>query len=223
MSLTDLQTEVEGYRAEAGQLAEEFTRVHAEVADDPNLTPAGKREHLEPLHREVTEQISALHAREKAAVKTAKERLERRVFGLAPSASSDPARIVSFRDAQARARELEDSDDAQEIYQSALRSGDTILATAILEKALVRGWHSIKRDFLERNPTTESDLDDLSALAKYQGNGLANVAHYMPPSLDLPHSAGFPRLGGQTTAATPRGVPSLKDEMEQRVAGFFRA
>lgn len=211
MSLSELHAEVEGYRAEAGRLAEEFEQVHAEVADDPNLTPTGKRERLEPLHREVTEQISALHAREKAAVKSAKEKLERRVFGLSASASNDPALVVSFRDAQSRARELEDSDDAQEIYQSALRSGDNILATAVLEKALVRGWSSIKDDFLERNRGTRADLDDLEALAKYGNNGLMNLAHYMPPSLNLPHSAGFQRLGGQTTAATPRGVRPLRN------------
>ena len=222
MGLDALQAEVEGFRGEAGQLAEDFQRVHAEVEADPNLTAVGRREKLEPLHAEVVEQIGALRAREKAAVKAAKEKLERRVFGLSPSASSDPARVVSFRDAQARARELEDSDDAEDIYQSALRSGDNILATAVLEKALVRGWTSIKEDFLERNATTRDDLDDLAALARYANNGLANVSHYMPPSLHLPHSAGFPQLGGQTTAATPRPAPSLSDEMARRVAQGYR-
>lgn len=212
-SLQDLQAEVEGYRTQAGQLAEEFSRVHAEVADDPNLTPNGKREHLEPLHREVTEQISALHAREKAAVKAVKEKLERRAYGLSPSASSDPAKIRSYRDAADRARQLDNQDDAEEVYQSAVRSGDTILATAILERALVRGWPKIKEDYLERNATTRDDLDDLAALAKYESKSLFTTGHYVPPSLNLPHSAGFPQLAGQTTGSTPRGVPSLADQM----------
>ncbi|MCV7287273.1 hypothetical protein H7J87_18285 [Mycolicibacterium wolinskyi] len=216
MSLEALQAEVESYRDEAGQLAEEFSRVHAEVADDPNLTPVGKRERLEPLHHQLTEQMSALHAREKAAVKSTKEKLERRVFGLSPSASSDPAKVVSFRDAQARARELEDSDEAEQLYQSALRSGDNILATAVLEKALVRGWSSIKDDFLSRNATTRDDLEDLAALARYSNNGLANVARYMPPALALPFSAGFPNTQ-QHKHGTPQGVPSLGDVMAQRL------
>jgi len=91
MSLNDLQTEVEGYRAEASRLAEEYAQTQAEVADNPNLTIAGKREQLEPYHYEVVEQITALREREKAAVKAAKEKLERRVFGLSPAASNDPA------------------------------------------------------------------------------------------------------------------------------------
>lgn len=221
MSLTDLQTEVEGYRAEAAQLANEYAQRQAEVADNPNFTPAGKREHLEPYHYEVVSQINELREREKRAVQTAKEKIERRVFGLAPSASNDPARIVSFRDATARARQLEDANEAEEIYQSALRSGDQVLATAVLERALVRGWPSIKRDFLSRNAGTQSDLDDLEALAKYDNNRLFNVAHYMPPRLDLPHSAGFPdtRLH---THSKPQGVPNLGDVMAQRLPQEYR-
>ncbi|WP_368834361.1 hypothetical protein [Mycobacterium intracellulare] len=216
MSLTDLQAEVESYRAEAGQLAEEYAQRQAEVAANPNFTPAGKREHLEVYHGEVVSQISELREREKSAVKAAKESIERRLFGLAPSASNDPARIVSFRDATARARQLEDADEAEEIYHSALRSGDQVLATAVLERALVRGWSSIKADFLERNQAARSDLDDLAALAKYQANSLATVAHYMPPSLDLPHPAGFPdtRLH---TRSEPQRPPSIADEMARRV------
>lgn len=192
MSLAELQTEVEGYRAEAGRLAEEYAARQAEVADNPNFTPAGKREHLEPYHYEVVEQIRELREREKSAVQAAKETLERRVFGLSPAASSDPARIVSYRDAAARVRQLEDADEAQEIYQSALRSGDQVLATAVLERALVRGWGSIKRDFLSRNAGVGRDLDDLEALAKYDNNRLANVAHYMPPSLSVDRPVSIP-------------------------------
>jgi hypothetical protein len=221
MSLEALYAEVEGIRTEAGHLAEEYSRVHAEVIADPSLTAVGRRERLEPLHREMTEQVGALHAREKAAVKSAKEKLERRLFGLSPAASSDPARVVSFRDAQSRARELEDKDDAEQIYQSALRSGDDVLATAVLEKALVRGWSSIKADFLERNAGTRNELDDLAALAKYANNGLAAAVNYMTPPLNLPHAAGFPdtRLN---TRREPQSAPPLHDVMAQRVRQSYR-
>lgn len=217
-ALPDLQAEIEGYRTEAGELAENFTQYHAQVEADPNLSLTGKREQLEPRHAEVTEQITALRNREKSAVKQAKENLERRVFGLSPSASSDPAKVVSFRDAQARAREMEDSDEAEEIYNSALRSGDNILAAAILEKALVRGWSKIKADYLERHTTTRNDLDDLESLAKYQNNSLLNVGHYMPPSLNIPRPAGFQNIGGHTAASPPRGVADLANVMGQAAA-----
>jgi hypothetical protein len=218
MSLEALQAEVEGYRAEAGELAEHFTQVHAQVDADPNLTPTGKREQLEPLHAEVTEQITALRNREKAAVKQVKENLERRVFGLSPSASSNPERIKSYREAQTLTRGLEDSDAAEDLYESAKRSGDDILAAAVLEKALIRNWPKIKDDYLERNAGTRNDLDDLAALAKYSHNSLLNLQHYMPPSMNIPLPAGFKNTGGHTTAGTARTVPNLADVMGQAAA-----
>lgn len=206
MSLEELHTEVAGYRTQAGCLAEEFKQEHAQVANDPNLTTTGRREHLEPLHQQVTEQIKELYAREKAAVQGVKEKLERRVFGLSASASNDPAKVVSFRDAQARARDLEDSDDAAEIYESAKRSGDNILAAAVLEKALIRGWSTIKDDYLDRNPTTRDDLEDLAALAQYTNNSLINLTHYVPPSLDLPWPSGMPNVPALHSRNEPQGI-----------------
>ena len=209
MSLTELHAEVAGYREQANRLAEDFTDTHARVSADRNLTPAGKREQLEPLHAEVTEQISALHQREKAAVKGLKEKLERRVYGLSPSASTDPARIVGFRDATARARQLNDSDDALDLYESAKRSGDDVLAAAVMERAMVRGWTAVTDDYLSTRPSVRTDLDDLVALARYEDNRLAVTAQYAPPVLNLPHPAGFPRLGGQTTHAPAPGAREL--------------
>lgn len=216
MSLEALHTEVEGYRNEAGELAEEYSRTHAEISGDPGLTTEGKRERLAPLHAQVAEQMSALRAREKTAVKAEKEKLERRVFGLSASASADPAKIDSFRKAQTLARELNDSDEAAELYESAKRSGDNILAAAVLEKALIRGWSSIKEDYLQRNTTTRDDLDDLTALARYSDNGLAITAQYMPPSLNLPFAAGFPNTQ-MHKHGTPKRVASLGDVMAQRL------
>ncbi|WP_051365090.1 hypothetical protein [Rhodococcus sp. JG-3] len=203
MSIEELHGEVAAIRTQAGELADDFARTHAEVADDPNLTLAGKHDHLEPLHREVAEKMAALHKQEKAAVRGHKEQLERRLFGLSPSGSSDPAKLVSYRDAASRARELNDRDDAAELYESAKRSGDTILAAAVMERAMVRGWSTVTNDYLERHPTARQDLDDLTALARYSDNPLAVTAQYMPPTLNLPHSAGFPKVGGQTAAKTP--------------------
>lgn len=217
MSLNALHTEVANYRTQAGELAEEFSRVHAEVADDDSLTPVGKREHLEPLHREVVEKMAALRQKEKLAVRTQKETLQRRLFGLSPSASADANQVVSYRDAATLARTLEDSDAATELYEQATRSGDTTLATAVMERAMVRGWSKVTNDYLERHPSARTDLEDLTALAKYTDNPLAVTAQYMPPSLNLPHSAGFPRLGGQTAAPPVRGVPSLADTMARRL------
>ncbi|MEH3141173.1 MAG: hypothetical protein PGN37_13530 [Mycobacterium kyogaense] len=208
--LHDLHTEVQECRSEAARITEDFTQLHSQIEADPSLTLEGKKERLEPAHADVVDQISALHTREKTAVKTVKERIEKRLFGLSASASSNPAHLVSFRDAQSRAREINDQDDAKEVYQAAVRSDDKVLAAAILEKALVRGWTSIKDDFLERNSGTRQDLDDLAALAKYTDNSLMNSVHYMRPSLSLPHSAGMPNIPPLHSSSEPRGARPLR-------------
>ncbi|WP_144033087.1 hypothetical protein [Mycolicibacterium vaccae] len=200
---------VSGCGGSVALYSEEFTRVRDTVSADRTLAIEGKWEHLEPLHNEITEQIRERHAREKAAVKRAKEKLERRVFGLSPSAATDPARVVSFRDAQSRARQLEDRDDAEEIYQSALRSGYDIMATAVLERALVRGWSTIKEDWLERNAGTRDALDDLSALAKFSKNSLFNTLHYVPPTLNLPRAGRIPKVPNLHSGGKPQGVRPL--------------
>ncbi|MDQ1201087.1 hypothetical protein [Rhodococcus sp. SORGH_AS_0303] len=222
MSLTDLHAEVAEYREQAGALAEEFSRIHTEVTSDRSLTAVGQREQLEPLHAEVAEKMRALHAREKAAVQGLKENLERRVFGLSPSASTDPSRLVSYRDAAARARQLDNGDDATELYESAKRSGDDILATAVMERAMVRGWSTVTNDYLDRNPAARDDLGDLTSLAKYSDNGLMSTVHYVPPRLDLPRSAGFPKLGGQTTHAPAPSAPDLAGKITGFLSGGER-
>lgn len=211
MSIEDLHTEVQGYRDQAGRLAEDFARLHSEIESNPSLTVEGKREQLEPQHAEVVERIQALHAREKSAVKTEKERLERRLFGLTATASNSSDSIASFRDAQARANKLEDQGEADEMYRDAIISGDKILSTAILKKAISRGWSSIKEDFLDRNTAARGDLDDLAALTKYTDNGFLNIMHYMPPSLNLPHSSGFPKLKPLHSSGQPQGVRALRE------------
>lgn len=89
-----------------------------------------------------------------------------------------------------------------------------------MEKALVRGWSTIKDDYLERNTTTRADLDDLddlTALARYSNNGLASTVNYIPPSLNLPFAAGFPNPQLHTRG-TPQGVPALGDWFAQRLS-----
>jgi len=48
--------------------------------------------------------------------------------------------IVSSRDARSRADQLTTPNEAQDLYDLAMRSGDIVLASAVLEVATARGW-----------------------------------------------------------------------------------
>lgn len=125
-------------------------------------------------------------------MKTKREKLERNVFGLPAGTANDPARLVSFRDAQDRANRLTDRDDAEQAYKSALRSDDNVLAQAILGQALTRGWNNVTDDYLSRNPQSRSDLNDLQELSRYENNTLLALVHYIAPSLDTTPPVSLP-------------------------------
>jgi hypothetical protein len=194
MSLEFIEGKIDDIRAEAADLVDQYSRTQDEVSRDPNLTDAGKREHLAPIHESVSEQLKALRQREKDIVKTKRESLERSVFGLPAGTTSDPARLVSFRDAQDRANRLTDRDEAEQAYKSALRSDDRVLAQAILSQALTRGWSNVTNDYLERNPQSRADLNDLEAIGQYEQNTLAVSIKYMMPGLTTAVPVSAPRV-----------------------------
>lgn len=194
MSLDFVEGKIDEIRTQAADLIEDYSRTQAEVASDPNLTPAGKREHLASIHESVSEKLKALRQQEKDVVRTKREKLERSVFGLPAGTAGNPAQLVSFRDAQDRANRLTDRADAEAAYQSALRSDDTVLAQAILAQALTRGWTNVTKDYLSRNPSAREDLDDLAAIKQYEQNSLAVSIKYMMPGLSTEAPVSVPTV-----------------------------
>ncbi|KZF00881.1 hypothetical protein A2J03_09860 [Rhodococcus sp. EPR-157] len=194
MSLEFIEGKIDDIRAEAAGVIDEYSRTQDEVSRDPNLTDTGKREHLAPIHESTSEKLKALRQQEKDVVRAKRENLERSVFGLPAGSASDPARLVSFRDAQDRANRLTDRDEAEQAYKSALRSDDSVLAQAILGQALTRGWSNVTSDYLERNPQSRADLVDLKAIREYEQNTLAASVHYSMPSLSAAVPMSVPRV-----------------------------
>lgn len=191
--LVQLQKTIESYRSSAADLMDRYGRDQADIAADANLTEVGKREELEPLHAEVTAKVRALLAEEKAAVVRKRETLEKLVFGITASNTTD---IVAYRDAQDRAAALTDHEEAWSKYTSALRSDDKILAQAILGQALERAWTRIINDYCDRNPSTREALEDLKALNAYSNNTFGVSVHYMVPALNTTPMLPVPAISG---------------------------
>lgn len=194
MSLEFIKAKIDEIRAEAANLVDDYARTQHEVSRDPNLTDAGKREQLAPIHESVSAKLKALRQQENDVVKTKRESLERSVFGLPAGTTSDPARLVSFRDAQDRANRLTDRDEAEQAYKSALRSDDTVLAQAVLGQALTRGWSNVTDDYLTRNPSARGDLNDLTAIKEYEQNTFAVTMKYMMPGLTTDAPVAVPAV-----------------------------
>ncbi|WP_435594648.1 hypothetical protein [Tsukamurella tyrosinosolvens] len=183
MSLEYVEEQIESIRAQAARMSADYSYTQEQVASDPNLSEIGKREQLAPLHEELTGKLAALRQQEKAVVKSKRESLERSIFGLPAGITNDPARLIGFRDAQDRAARLDNAEDAQAAYESAVLSDDTVLARAILARSLNRGWDRVANDYLERNPQSRTELTDLKNLQRFEENSsMSALVHYMAPS-----------------------------------------
>lgn len=216
--LEALETEIQGYRSQAAQLASDYAQTEREVARDNNLTDAGKTEALAPVHADTQEQMQALMAAEKGAIKRHREAAERALYGL--SSYATPAELMSFRDAQDRANRLASqmdhyaAGDAKAAYDSAVRSGDKVLANAIFGAAVERGWTDIADDHTSRNPSVKPHLKTLQQIRRYEGSGFNRVANYYMPSMNIRGSQLPPALDGM--ASRPSG-----DDLAE-AAAFFR-
>lgn len=210
MSLESLESEIDGLRTQAEELRDEWDHTATEIANDTSLSAEGKRDYLEPLHQELTEKISGLRNKERTLVTRTRETLERSAFGLPATASSDAGQISLYREAQSRAAALTRLEDAEDEYRNALRSDDHTLAKAILSKAVEYNWRSIIDDYAERNPGLRTTLDGITQLTKFQNNSLANITHYIVPTLNLEHSAGFPQLKPLNASRAPQVARPLR-------------
>lgn len=185
MSLDFMESEIAGLRAKAADLADSYARSQAEISTDSNLTDAGKRDALAPLHEDMQTKVTALLHEERAVVKRKKESLEKSLFGTGGSTAD----ISRYREAQSIAAQLTDSDEAHDRYVSALRSDDTTLAQAVFSRAVTRGWSNITDDYLQRNPSAKTALADLEGIRRYEQNTLSSTLHYMTPGLSTAPAA----------------------------------
>lgn len=190
MSLTQLESEIEGLRAKAARIIESGRSFHTSVNSDRALTDIGKREKLDTERARIKTKLSELRARERELINNKREWLERQLFGLSRSASFDPQELIGFRDATERAAKLgKDSAAAAALLDSATRSGDRTLAAAIAAHALSQvkppglaisdGWRTIINGYAEKFPSDGDKLTDLLALTKRQT--VNTVFAYMPP------------------------------------------
>lgn len=183
MSLAQLESQIDDLRAQAGRIQSRWASTTDRLDADPTLTDAGKRAKLDSEHTQVSAKLSDLRKQEKELVATKRQSLERSLFGLSTVTSSDPNQVVLYRDAQDRAARLTESDEATELFASAIRSDDKTLAAAVLARALDNGWSSITAEYVKQNPSAKEQLDDLAKLREYDSFG-ANLSYaILSPSL----------------------------------------
>lgn len=131
------------------------------IREDPDLSDAGRRKLLAQrtiAYRDAVDQDLAKIARETAA---ADQRDAGRVFGTA-GLPGDPASLsISRRDAQTRVAAVKDGAELARLLTSATRSGDEVLARAIVQRAVDGQYVSIVNQYMAAHPQTADSVERL--------------------------------------------------------------
>lgn len=190
MSLNYLDSQIEDLRTEAAGIIKRANGTRDSVNNDRTLSDTGKREKLDKERARIKTQLGDLKARERELISNKRESLERQLFGLSSTNSSDPHQLIAYRDAQDRATKLPDSTAAAALLASANRSGDRTLAAAIAAHALAlveprgalvsNGWRTVVNDYAEKYPSDGDSLVDLLSLRQREG-GTGALFAYMSP------------------------------------------
>ena len=130
------------------------------IRGDARLSADAKTEAIAKEWLAGRQRLEDLRAKTSTDTANRVEYLERRVFGQLGTA--DPAAAISYRDAQDRAANLADQQQALELLARADRGGDDVLARAVGRRAAEMGWGHVMDAFTASRATVADDLRELA-------------------------------------------------------------
>jgi hypothetical protein len=159
-------------------------RLEAKVATiraNADLSPAGRRRLVAKAYRDAETRMADLGRNFNTAAALTAQETARELFGRNYLSGADS---ISARDAEDRAAQLENGDQALELLNRAQRNGDHHLAKAVASVAFERSqnpltaanWSPVAQAFADSNPGTASKMQQLADLRRDQTtNGLTNA------------------------------------------------
>jgi uncharacterized glyoxalase superfamily protein PhnB len=183
MALNALNNEINGLRDAAAAEMRKFQADREAVNADPNLSPSGRQAILDEAREEVQASLDALHARERKAISTSLESLERTLHARLGDTGAD---ILAMRDAEERADSLDEQSDAVRAITRALRSDDKSLAYAVIRRANEEGWSEVLDIAAEAHPSAAEALRDIRDLTRFRDDLTQGLYRTMSYSLGRP-------------------------------------
>lgn len=183
--------------------SEQRQRIEA-IRQDRNLSPDGRRAQIAALYLRNKREVAALEQREAATRTNRVNEIRKTVFGL--SGNPGPQDVISYRDAQDRVANLEADDEAKaaQLFDRAQLSGDSILAAAVVNRALEAGWVGVANSYIEANPYKGAMVEELWDLNQANADSQTNIVKVMESSaafhLDKPHELSHVHLESQIEA-----------------------
>lgn len=188
--------------------AEQRTSIEA-IRANRNLSPEGKRSEIARIHLQSKKAITGLEKQEAARRQSRIGEIRKQVFGLSGHQSAQD--VISYRDAQDRVATLGIKDEAKalELYDRAELSGDSILAAALVNRAMEAGWVTLANTYIDANPYKGAMVEELWDLKQAEPGAQANVQDQIINSLafhlDKPTELGNAHMDSQIEAIANAG------------------
>lgn len=167
MALTYLDSKLDGFREEASKSWGEHKTFAESVKSDKTLSPEGKDDLISGSLNRTRAKLKELEQREHEEIAT-KLRSAEAAINRAPG--YDSTDIISFRDAQDRAERLENYDEGDRVMQRAIASKDTVLAVAVMRRAVESGWTTVYAQFTAAHPSIAEHVEDTAKITQYEAS-----------------------------------------------------
>ncbi|WP_420368588.1 hypothetical protein [Curtobacterium sp. L1-20] len=129
------------------------------VRSNPTLSDTGKAQHLADAYLRARAEHDDIEQRR------INERTTRRDYIFSNwvnnRGGADPAAVTAMRDAEDRADQLKDEQDALRMLERAERMNDQYLARAALTKAYDHGWAEVVNAYTAAHPAAYDSLEEL--------------------------------------------------------------
>ena len=181
--------------------AEQRTSIEA-IRNNRNLSPEGRRAAIARVHLESKKAITGLEKQAATRRQSRVGEIRKQVFGLSGYQSAQD--VISYRDAQDRVASLSSDDEAKalELYDRAELSGDTILLSALVNRAMEAGWVNLANTYIDANPYKGGLVEELWDLkqADLEGSLQQDLVNSLTFHLDKPNELGNIHMDSQIEA-----------------------
>lgn len=171
-----------------------------DIRDNRSYSESGRRVEMAKATLAARQEAQALQTRFIAARNERRTALEKRLFGA--TAGSLPAELMVLWDSHDRARRLETEDAARDALRLAGQFGDTVMARAIAQRAIDKGWADVVDAYAESAGTVTREL--LDELANIPDGKNTNAADKLAFRITPPPELG--QIGDADLASLAEGA-----------------
>jgi hypothetical protein len=179
--------------AQAEKIRQTHSDAQARIAGRADLSAAAKLSLAAAAYLQARRDMHQLQVTAQSADNKRANALIGELFGTTGIAGDQVAAATSLRDAQDRASQLDDPEDAAAMMTRALQSNDELMARAVLQAAYNQAqspfggaWAPVVQQYADARPLAEAKIDELFTITRHPTSVPEMVAFVLPNVAGLP-------------------------------------